>query len=339
MNWKTKHELFKQPEMKVLVTGGNGLLGSHVVKELLIRKYTVRILVRKGSDIRALKNQDVEIFFGRITNSNDVLKSVEGCDFVIHAAARTAQFPNRLEDYENPNINSTKLYMEACKHAGIKRFLYVSTANCFGNGTFENPGNEDTHFLPWLQKSGYAYSKFLAQKMVLKEALDNGFDVVVVNPTFVIGANDFKPSSGKIFKHVLKKRIVFYPPGGKNFVDAETAANGIVNALEKGRKGQCYLLAGENLSYLDFFRTTTTINQQKSVFIPIPGIILLFAGLVGDVMVKIFGLKTGITQTNARLLCLKNYYSAKKARAELQFEITPIKESIAKAVMFFNKVY
>ncbi len=320
---------------KVLVTGANGLLGSHVVRELLKTDYAVRVLVRESSDLRALENLNVEYFSGQVTSENDVFRAVDGCSYVVHAAARTAQVPSRLTAFEKPNIQSTKFIINACKHFSVKRMVQVSTANCFGNGTIENPGNEETPFLPWLKNSGYAYSKFLAQQMVLEET-QTGLEAVVVNPTFILGENDYKPSSGQIFNHVVNKWFVFYPPGGKNFVDAQMAAKGVIRALEKGKNGECYLLAGENYSYLKFFRMVSKLLNQKAFFIPVPKWILLFAGFFGTMVEKVFRNPVQLTYTNARMLCLDNYFSSEKACRELDFKIVPISDSAEKAILWFK---
>lgn len=320
---------------KVLVTGANGLLGSHVVRQLLRRNYQVRVLVRENSDLRALDNLDIECFTGQVTAVKDVQEAVKDCDYVIHVAARTAQIPSSLKAFEKPNIQSTKHIINACKKFSVKRMVFVSTANCFGNGTPENPGTEDTPFLPWLKNSGYAYSKYLAQQMLLKEA-NTGLDAVIVNPTFIIGENDYKPSSGQIFNHVVNKYFVFYPPGGKNFVDAEMAGFGVMRALEKGRSGECYLLAGENHSYHSFFKLVNKLLDKKAFFIPIPRWILLFAGFCGSAIEKFLKKPVRLTYTNARMLCLGNYFSAEKACKELDFRIVPTSDSTEKAILWFK---
>ena len=321
--------------MKALVTGANGLLGSHVVRELLARDFEVRSMVRKGSDLKALRGLQSEIFEGKITSKVDVEKAVKGCGFVIHVAARTSQLPSDLEAFYQPNIQSTHFLIDACLKHNIKRFVYVSTANCFGNGTKNSPGSEEKPFLPWLKKSGYAYSKWLAQEMVLKRSQQNNLDAVVVNPTFMIGENDVKPSSGEIFFHVLNKPIVFYPSGGKNFVDVVAAANGVINAMLKGRKGEYYLLAGENLSYREFFTKVSNVSKQNPVLIALPNWLLKMVGLMGDFFEKEFKKTVRLTSTNARMLCM-DYYSAEKAIKELDFRVIPVKQSIERAILWFK---
>jgi dihydroflavonol-4-reductase len=326
-----------ETKSKVLVTGANGLLGSHIVRELLKREYNVKVLVRKGSNLRALEGLNIEFFYGLMTQKNDVLSAAEGCDFLIHSAAKTSPKPSDVEAFKTANIKSTEYCVEAVKKYRLKRFVFVSTANTLGNGTKENPGNEEKPFMSWLKKSGYAYSKRIAQEMVLDETKNSDLDAVVVNPTFIIGKNDVKPSSGQIFSHIVDKPVVFYPPGGKNFVDAEAAATGAVSAMERGKRGECYLLAGENLTYKEFYKMTAEIARQNPVMIPIPEFILMTLGYIGDFSENILKIPVRLSKVNARMLCENNFYTPAKAMQELNLPLTPAREAAKKAIDWFRE--
>lgn len=322
---------------KVLVTGANGLLGSHIVRELLKRNYKVKVLVRKGSNLRALEGLDVGFFYGLMTHKNDIFSAAEGCDYLIHSAAKTSPKPSDVEAFKIPNIKSTEHCIEASKKFRLKRLVYVSTANTLGNGTRDNPGNEERPFMPWLEKSGYAYSKFIAQQMVLNETKNGTLDAVVVNPTFIIGDNDVKPGSGQIFSHIINKPAALYPPGGKNFVDAEAAATGAVNAMEKGKRGECYLLAGENMSYKNFYKMTAEIAGQNPVLIPIPKFILMAFGYVGDFSENVLKVPVRLSKVNARMLCEDNFYTPAKAMKEINLPLISAREAAQKAIGWFRE--
>ncbi|MEE4286080.1 MAG: SDR family NAD(P)-dependent oxidoreductase, partial [Mariniphaga sp.] len=203
-----------QHKEKVLVTGANGLLGSNVADRLSKQGYDVVAVVRKNSNVLALNGIKCKIVECDITKRLEVEKAIAGSDYVVHCAANTKQSPSNLDAYKKINIDSTSVLIQLSKLNNIKRFIYVSTANCFTNGTVQNPGDESKGFMPWLKKSGYAYSKYLAQQMVLEEVEKNNFPAIVVAPTFIIGPRDAKVSSGKLIMHALKRKVVFYPPGG-----------------------------------------------------------------------------------------------------------------------------
>ncbi|MFK5855455.1 MAG: NAD-dependent epimerase/dehydratase family protein [Bacteroidota bacterium] len=322
---------------KVLVTGANGLLGANIVRQLSLLGYKPKAMLRKGSNTLSLVGAEYELIEGEITNKDDVYKAVADCDFVIHNAAQTSQSLPNLAAYYEVNIEATKTIIEACKHFNVKRFVFVSTANCYTNGSIKNPGNETSKFMPWVVDSGYAYSKFLAQLRVLKEFTDNGFPSIVVNPTFMVGPYDAKPSSGKLLLHGYNSKIVFYPPGGKSIVDVEYAAQATCNALTLGKVGKAYLLAGKNITYKDFFKIIEKQSGKHKVLIPIPRTLLLTLGRVFSLIENIFSISLPLNNVNARLLGLDNYFSNRKAVAELDLQETDINNAVAKSITWFKQ--
>jgi dihydroflavonol-4-reductase len=213
----------------------------------------------------------------------------------------------------------------------------VSTANCFTNGSLEDPGNETRGFMPWLKASGYAYSKYLAQEEVMMNVKKHAFPAIIVNPTFMIGANDSKPSSGKLLLYGYNRRIVFYPTGGKNFVNVQYAADAICQALTKGELGEAYLLAGKNMTYKDFFMQITKQTGKRKILIPIPALILSLMGRFSDLLEKLFSLSLPLNTVNAKLLNLNNYYTNKKAVLGLDMKNTEIELAVSNAIDWFKQ--
>ncbi len=305
---------------KVLVTGATGLLGANIVEQLNFRGYDVRIFARKTSKFNALAGLNYEVFVGDLNNENDLTKALQSCGYVIHAAALTALSPVSYDKFYKTNVEATKLLADLAQKFEVKRFVYVSTANCFTNGTLEHPGDEATGFMPWLKKSNYAYTKYLAQKYVLEKARQ-GFAAIVVAPTFLIGPRDIKPSSGRLIEYILRNKIVFYPAGGKSFIDVRFAAEAIVNALESGRVGETYLLAGQNLTYKQFYNLVTQVANLQRIKLGVPRLLLTGIGYIAEFL-KYLGIKTAFDSTSARLLTLDNYFTNKKARSELSLKQT-----------------
>lgn len=321
----------------VLVTGANGLLGSNVAYQLSQQGYKVIAIVRKGSKQLALKGIDCDIIECNLTCIEDINKAITGCNYVIHCAANTQQKPNKLKAFKSINIDATAILIQLSKRHKIKRFIFVSTANCFTNGTLKNPGDESKGFMPWLKKSGYAYSKYLAQQIVLNEVKENGFPAIVVAPTFIIGPRDAKISSGKLLMHGINKRIVFYPPGGKSIVDVEYAAEAIANSLSRGSVGESYILSGENLTYKQLFKKICAHSNKKALLIQIPRWLLIAIGYIFSFIQNVFCISLSLNKTNQRLLCLDNYFSNKKAVEQLGLKETNSDQSIGKAIGWFYK--
>lgn len=313
--------------MRVLVTGANGFLSGHIIFELLRRGMTVRAMMRSGAKALALSGLDIEIAYGNITDISDVHKAVKGCDVVIHAAADTNQSYRRAEDYFPVNVAATANIIEAVSAERCKRLIFVSSANTMGFGTLHDPGDETKPISPVFLRSGYAKSKLIAQELVREAVAGNRIDAVVVNPTFMIGPVDHNPHSGRIFQMAINKKFIFYPPGGKNFVDVRDAAEAIVNAIHQGRSGECYLISGENLSFREFFRKINMFSAQNAILIPVPAFVLKLSGSIGSILRRL-GIRMELTYTNAKLLCVHNYFRNDKAVRDLGFNCSGIDTTI-----------
>ena len=154
-------------------------------------------MVRESSNLLSLKKVDVELFKGEITNQADVRSAFAGCEVVVHAAANTNQWPTNYEAYKKTNVDATQLVLDEAVRRGVEKFIFVSSANAFNPGPKDAPGTEDS-FFSITGKSGYMVSKYMAQNLVMEEFKRSGLPAVVVNPTFILGKYDAKPSSGQI---------------------------------------------------------------------------------------------------------------------------------------------
>lgn len=321
---------------KILITGANGLLGTNLAWHLFRIGYKVHLFVRPGGDLRGLDGLPAHITYGRIDNAGQVNEAVAGCDYVVHAASITDQWGVDFEEYERINYKGTRHVVAACLEHGIEKLIHVSTANTIGPGTREQPGTELNGFSLFQADSGYINSKYLAQQFVQEQVQAKGLPAVIVNPTFIIGPRDYKPSSGKLLLHGLNKKLLFYPPGGKNFVYVEDVCQGIVNALHLGEPGNCYLLAGHNHTYKEFFSLLNHLSEQRPLMIGLPAWLLKAAGLLGSLKGIITGKPGRLTWSAAYLLCLDNYYAGDKAAVDLRVNYTPMEIALSKALSWFR---
>lgn len=315
---------------KVCVTGATGLLGTNVILKLLQNGYSVTALVRQKSSWLGEENENLKLVEADLLCDISVYLTDINC--IIHVAAETRQNLIRYDEYRKVNYEAVVNLFTHAELMGVKKFLFVSTANTLGFGNTAFLGSEKAPQIYPFTHSLYAQSKLEAEEYLLKNSKNT--DVIIVNPTFMIGAYDSKPSSGKIIFWVWKKKLFFYPKGGKNFVHVEDAANGVVNAVEKGKNGEKYLLANENLSYREFFKKVNRITRQNPIMIPIPNKLLSFLGLIGDVLRK-FKIKTDLSSSNMKALQISNYYSNQKSIEELGVQYQPIDKAIKDAVQYF----
>ncbi|WP_160137391.1 NAD-dependent epimerase/dehydratase family protein [Chryseobacterium sp. c4a] len=316
---------------KVFVTGATGLLGANVILKLLKDGYSVIALVRQKSKYLGEENKNLMLVEGELMS--DLSSYLTEVDCVIHIAAETNQNLIHYEEYRKINYSMTMHLFYESETYGVKRFLFVSSANTLGYGTKNAPGNEQEAQKYPFTHSLYAQSKLETENDLLEN--NNKMEIIILNPTFMIGAYDAKPSSGKLIFWVWKKKLVFYPKGGKNFVHAEDAARGVVKAMEKGKDGEKYLLANENLSYKQFFEKVNKITNQNPFMIPIPNILLNILGWKGDVLRKL-KIKTNLNTPNMKAFQIYNYYSNQKSVEELDIQYQPIDTAIEEAIQYFK---
>lgn len=321
---------------KVLITGGNGFLGSNAARELYRQGYEVKLMMRPSADMAIVADIPCEVYYGDISNEDEVFHAVKGCDYVVHTASVTAQWGVGFKTYEQVNVKGTVHVVNACLKYGVKKLIYISTANTIGHGDKDRPANELSSFRLSHLSSGYISSKYIAQQYVLEQVAGKALPAVILNPTFMIGQCDARPSSGQLVLHGMNKRFVFYPPGGKNFVHVNDVCTGIVNALKLGRNGDCYLLAGENLSYRTFFKLLNKVSGQQPTLICIPGFVLKITGIMGTLLGVLSKTSVKLNYSSAYMLCLYNYYSGKKSERELGLSYTPIEKAIGNALNWFR---
>lgn len=314
--------------MKAMVTGADGLLGSNLVRALLERGLEVRAIVHPSSKSRTLDGLPVEIRGGDILDSQSMEESARGCDVVFHIAASTAMWPPRVPKITAINVEGTRNVLEAAANRGALKVVHVGSASSFGYGTKENPGTEETPYKYGGFGLAYFDSKLEAQRLALSYIKEKGLDIVVVNPTFMLGAHDSGPSSGKIIARYAEMKLPFYPEGGRNFVHVKDAAVGMLLALEKGRTGECYILGNKNMDMKELFTAVARVAGFKPPEIKIPKELILLAGRAGSAFGEATGKQPELTLEMARSSSIGSYYSAAKAISELGLPQTPVETAV-----------
>ena len=321
--------------MNVLVTGPYGLLGSNLVRELISRNYKVFAFVEKNKRSETISELDLEIVRGDILVENDIMLAAKNMDIIIHCAAMTNMYPPRIEMVNRVNIDGTKNVVSAALKNNIKRLIYVGTANSFKSGDIDNPGNELNDYGATHYGLDYMDSKYKAQLLVLDKVKNDGLDAVVVNPTFMIGPYDSRPSSGEMIRGVHNKKIPGYPPGGKNYVSVKDVSIAIVNAITKGESGNCYILGNENLTFKDAFEKIARCTNSTPPKLKLTKSLIRLYGKVSSILANIFNLNPKITYELAIISSEFHYYSSEKAIKFLDLPQTPLEDAINQCYDWF----
>lgn len=317
--------------MKVLVTGGDGLLGGNLVRRLLDKEYEVKVLIHPSSDSPTLENLAIDKVTGDILDIDSLKKAVRGCKAVFHVAASTAMWPPLDAKITAVNVTGTANMLLAARDENVERFIHTGSASSFGYGTKHKPGTEESPYGYNNLRLAYFESKLEAQKMVLRQAKEGIIDAVVVNPTFMIGPYDSQPSSGKVILKFLQLKAPFYPPGGRCFIHAGDAAEGMISALTKGRTGECYILGNENLEMKEFLTMVAEVAGVAPPRYKIPDKAMISAGRIASGLAAATKKVPELTYEIAKVSCIGSYYSAGKAVRELALPQTPVKEAVEEA--------
>jgi len=317
---------------KVFVTGADGLLGSHLVRELLKQGFSVKALIHPKSKSRSLEGLEIEKIKGDLLNGGSSLAgALRGCRYLFHCAAMTNIWGDPDLTWRI-NFDGTKKILDASLKAKIERVVYVGSASSYQFGTYENPGDEQAPFPNVYRGTAYMESKYRASGLVRSYVKKYDLDAVIVAPTFMFGSYDSRPSSGELIRQYISRDIRVVPPGGRNFVNARDAAKAMVSSLYNGRTGQSYILGGLNLSYFDFFSSVFRIAEKKPPRLVVPKALLRIGGLFGSLSEKISKRKPVLEERLARFSCICAYYSSAKANQELNMQETNIETTISESI-------
>lgn len=313
----------------VLLTGANGLLGNHIVRELLKRNYQVFAFIERGRGAKTLEGlPEVTLIEGDILNREDVVRAAESCDYIIHAAASTSVIPARSKLVNAVNIDGTQNVIIAAQRHKVKRLIYVGSATSFGYGSIDKPGDETKSFSSAKFGLDYIDSKLEAHKRVLHAVRTQDLPAVIVCPTFMFGKYDSKPGSGAMIVSVYNRAIPGFSKGGKNYVYAGDVAVGIANAMKKGRIGESYILGNLNMDYKNAFELISTTLQVKGPGLRLPKTAVIAYGACCSALSVVFRKPLPVNLAIARIANEGCYYDSSKARSELDLPQTPIEHAI-----------
>src|SRR5581483_8617201 len=322
--------------MKVFVTGATGFVGSHVARELAKRGADLRLLVRAGSNRSNLEGLNAELFTGELCDPESLRRGVAGCEFVFHVAADYRLWTRDPQQMYRANVEGTRSILRAASESAVRRVVYTSSVATMG---FSNgrPADENSPVSLGDMIGPYKRSKFMAEQVAL-EAGNKGAEVVVVNPTTPVGERDIKPTpTGRIVVDFLKRKFPAYVDTGLNLVDVAEVARGHVAAMEKGRRGERYILGGENLSLKQILDKLAEITGLPSPRVKLPYAVALATGVVDTLFTGVLLLREPrVTLDAARMGRKKMFVSSAKSEQELGWKMVAVEDALRRAVEWFR---
>lgn len=320
---------------KKLILGGNGFMGSAIMRNLLRDGEEVKAMVRATSGLSNLDGHDVEVVQGDITDADSIRAALAGCDTVYFTAAHFSHYnPVPRRAYE-VNVGGARTTLAACRDAGIEKVVYTSTNNTMGaHGA--TPVDESARYNHWNTGDHYSNSKFEAEGVAMQFAAQ-GLPLVVVNPTYVIGTNDQKPTaSGQLLIDVATGRGNITMDGYLNIIDVEDVARGQILAAQKGVVGERYLLGNTNVSIHQFQSLIADIAGVPRPKWKAPYPLAIGMAYASEAWARLTGGQPWETVAGIKIGHMGEAYDCSKAVRELGMPQTPLETTIRQALAWFS---
>jgi dihydroflavonol-4-reductase len=318
-----------------LVTGAYGCVGSALAIRLHESGVTVRTYTRKESDTRVLAGIPLEPHTGDICDAGPLRRAMEGCNVVYHTAAVVTFARRAREEQRRVNVLGTRTVVRCCLDAGIGTLVHTSSVTAIGTPPEGLPADE-TFEPDRTHARGYKLSKILAEDEV-REGVSRGLRAVIVNPSVVVGERDTHFHAGSLIRDIKRGLIPFYVSGGMNIVYVGDVASGMIAAAARGRTGERYILAGDNLTHQEIFRRTAALIGGRPPLARFPLPLLSGAGLLVEAVSGVFGVEPPLTRDLASVAGRYHWFTSAKAGTELGFSATAFDRTIMAAYDWYRQ--
>lgn len=321
--------------MRAALTGASGLLGGNLARELCGRGYTVVATRRAGSGVAHLDDQPIHWMEADLGDVDALTRAFTGADVVFHVAAQVSVRRTPNAAIIAANVTGTENVLAAVRRVGA-RLVHTSTVSAVGVSEDGRPCDEHSrfNFADHGLLDAYVQTKHAAEERV-RAATD--VDAVIVNPTFMLGPYDSKPSSGQLLVALAKGRLPGNTPGTNNFVDVRDVARGMLLAAERGMRGERYILGGENLTYAEAFRRFAAVLGVRPPARSVPHLLARVGGWAGDLRERLTDAEPELNSaTVAWGYCDRYLFTSARAEAELGYTHGPIEPAVADAAAWFR---
>lgn len=320
--------------MSVAVTGASGHVGANLVRALIDQKRKVRVLHR--NDTRGIDGLKVSKVQGDVLNKESLLKCFDGIETVFHCAAYITTDAKQKEHTYKINIEGPKNVAEACMECGVKRLVHFSSIHAFESYPETKIVDEtrtlclkDSHFC-------YDHSKAMGQTEILK-AVEKGLNAVIVNPTAVLGPNDFKLSRmGSVLLDIYTGKLPMLAKGGYNWVDVRDIVDGALAAEKKGKTGESYLLSGHWASFQEVSHLISSITGKKTTNIMAPHWLAKTAAPFSVLMARLKNTEPRVTPMSIKSVKMHRYISHMKATSDLGYNPRALDITIRDTFRWFH---
>ncbi len=331
----------------IFVTGGTGLVGAHLLAELVLENRPIRASRRSNSNLDRVRRlflqlgrteaqfQAIEWVELDLLDGPKMFDQLKGVEEVYHCAAMVSFDSGDAKKMVQINISGTANVVNAALENKVRKFCHVSSTAALGPAPNGLPVTEKTKWKTSKRTSNYSISKHFAEREVWRGA-EEGLSVVVVNPCIVIGPGNWGSSSAQLFQ-TLWEGMKFFPSGANAFVDVRDVVEAMQRLMKSDIENERFLVTGENLSYKQVFDWIA-----ESLNVPAPSIaasrwMLSIAWRWEWLQEKLTGKMAKITRENAHSAQQVRAFSNHKAKEVLSMEFRPVRAAIKLTANYFKK--
>ncbi|MFN3839888.1 MAG: NAD-dependent epimerase/dehydratase family protein [Cyclobacteriaceae bacterium] len=312
----------------IALSGANGLLGSYVARQLLLKNQPFVALKRPGSDISILADVNDKITWRNADVLDPVAlqEALHDVTGMIHTAAIVSFNPRDKKKLLATNIEGTKNVVDACLLLGIKRLLHVSSVAALGRLKNQEIITEENKWTDSALNSTYATSKYLAELEVWR-GQEEGLKTIIVNPSVILSRSNWNQSSSQLFKYVWKQNP-FYIDGSLNYVDVRDVSELILKLYASDVEGERFIINAGAIPYVDFFRAVARRLNRKPPHIKLSKGTLAWLARAEQVRSGLTSASPLITRETALLAETRFVYSNHKIISAFNACFQPIEESL-----------
>jgi dihydroflavonol-4-reductase len=322
--------------MRAAITGATGLLGSNLAAELIAAGHTVTAIRRGASKVAHLEDLRIDWRDAELASVPAMTEAFRGADVVFHCAAAVTIKRAVTDEMRATNVTGTEHVIDACVAARVPRLVHTSSVVAVGLSTDGKPCDETAtwNFDREGLSDAYAITKHEAEQAV--HAARERIDAVIVNPTYMFGPRDARPSSGKLIIDTVRRRLPGWTDGYNNFVDVRDVARGMIAAWQRGKRGERYILGGHDMTYRAVFEEIARIAGVRPPRFRVPQPIARLVGRYGD-RVERRGKEPVVNSTQIAYAYTDRFrFTHAKATRDLGYQHGSLEPAIRDALAWFR---
>lgn len=323
----------------ILVTGGTGLVGSHLLYHLLLENDSIKAIYREKSNLTEVKKvfacygdvskklfEKIDWFKADLNDISSLENAFKDVKIVYHCAALVSFAPNDYQEMRKVNIEGTSNIVNLCISNSIKKLCFVSSIATIEKSLKSNRINEEDLWTTSTDKSGYAITKYGAEMEVWRASQED-VNVIIVNPGVILGCGFWQKGTGELFKKI-HKGLKFYGEGVTGFVGVKDVVKIMVQLMQSDIKNERFILVSENTSFKDIFYQIADGLNVKRPNIKVSKLMSETAWRINSLTSKITRKSPKLSKYSAKALHNKKYFTSDKIKKTGDYKFQPLSKTI-----------